>query len=63
MRYMAISLHDIPMFEVEFLKNGSKFFNNTSSHIREYFLSYKPVSQLDALVAAAGIPTNIDKRK
>ena len=36
----------MPMFEVEFLKNGSKFFNNTSSPAGgEYFLSYKP-SQL-----------------
>ena len=46
MRYMALSLHDMPMFQVEFLKNDSKFFNNTSSPIRgKYFLSYKP-SQL-----------------
>ena len=36
-----MSLHDMPMFEVEFLKNGLKFFNNTSSPTRgEYFLSY-----------------------
>ena len=43
MRYMAISLYDIHMFAVKFLKNGSKFFNNTSSSTRaEYFLSYKP---------------------
>ena len=39
---MAIGLHDLAMFEVKFLKNGSKFFNNTSSSTRaEYFLSYK----------------------
>ena len=31
------------MFVVQFLKNGSKFFNNTSSPAKgEYFLSYKP---------------------
>ena len=43
---MAISLHDMSIFEVEFLKNGSKFFNITSFPSRgEYFLSYKP-SQL-----------------
>ena len=42
MRYMVISLHDMPIFEVEILKNGSKSFSNTSSPIRgEYFLSYK----------------------
>ena len=36
-----MSLHDMPMFEVEFLKNGLKLFNNTSSPTRgEYFLSY-----------------------
>ena len=39
---MAISLHDMPMFEVKFLKNGSKFLNNTSSPTkREYSLSYQ----------------------
>ena len=38
----------MPMFEVEFLKNGSKFFNNTSSSARgEYFLSYKPSQPIE----------------
>ena len=41
-RNMAISLHDMPTFEVKFLKNGSKVINNTSFPTRgEYFLSYK----------------------
>ena len=40
---MANSLHNMPMFEVKFLENGSKFLNNNSSSSRaEYFLSYKP---------------------
>ena len=40
---MAISLHDIPTLEDEFLNKGSKFFNNTASPTRGYyFLSYKP---------------------
>ena len=39
---MAISLHHMPMIEVKFLKNGSKFFNNTSCPSRgEYVISYK----------------------
>ena len=43
---MAISLHDMPMFEV--LENGSEFFNNTSSPTRgEYFLSYKPSQPIE----------------
>ena len=42
-RNMAIRLHDMPMVEVKFLNNGSKFFNNTSTPTREeYFLSYTP---------------------
>ena len=33
MRYMAISLHDIATFEVEFLKNRLEIF-------KQYFVSY-----------------------
>ena len=54
---MAISLQDMPMFEVEFLKNGSEFFNNTSSPTRgEFFFSYKP-SQLIGRARLAVVET------
>ena len=50
----------MPMFEIEFLKNGSTFLNNTSSPTRgEYFLYLNLFSELDALVGEAGIPRNI----
>ena len=63
MRYMAISFHDMPMFEVKFLKNGSIFFTilrllldeNIAFHIDQ-------VSQLDSLVGEVGILRNIGKR-
>ena len=61
---MAISLQDMPMFEVEFLKNGSNFLTilrllleeNISFHINQ-------VSQLDALVYETGGSGNFNKWK
>ena len=55
----------MPMFEVEFLKNGSKFFNNTSSPARgEYFLSYKPSQPIGrASLWDAGLRRNSKMRK
>ena len=44
-QYMAIYVYQLTRhaYVVQFHKNGSKFFNNTSSLARgEYFLSYKP---------------------
>ena len=58
-RYMAISLHHMPMFEVKFLKNGSKFLNNTSFPLEENISFHiNLVSQLDALVCEIGVRKN-----
>ena len=60
MRYMDISLHDMPMFEAEFLKNGSHFFLTILRLLLEKNISFHMnlVGQLDALFCETGVRTN-----
>ena len=54
----------MPMFEVEFLKNGSKFFNNIRLLLEENISFHMNlVSQLDALVFETGDRWNSKMRK
>ena len=56
---MAISLNHIPMFEVKFLKNGSKFLTILRLLLEEnIFFHINLVSQLDALVCETGVRRN-----